>query len=296
MKGKLNMRNYVIITPAKNEGKYIENTLESISKQSLLPVKWIIVNDGSTDNTAEIVGKYTNKYPWIKLINNETKHEQRAGGPKIVNAFYVGYNSLSNHDYNFIVKLDADLILPHNYFFNIAKCFEQNTRVGLCGGYCVIQKNGKYMKEIAPPFSIRGAFKAYRKQAFKEIGGIKSSWHWDGLDQMALRQKGWQIQALPLDVIHLRPTSQEYNVYKHRFKSGREYYKDGHDVVLGFLRSILYGFQEPYILGGGIFFIGFIKAYLSREKKNVDRDLEKFIRKFQYKRLLKALRSRTRYV
>lgn len=107
---------YVIITPAHNEEKYIKYTLDSVTVQTIKPAQWIIVDDGSTDTTAEIVQNYVKKYPWIKLIKNNPIENARRGGTKVVQAFKFGYQALDEVDFDFIVKLDADLTLPPNYF------------------------------------------------------------------------------------------------------------------------------------------------------------------------------------
>lgn len=289
MCNKSNIYKYAIITPAKNEENYIENTLHSICTQTIKPTEWIIVNDGSTDRTKEIVENYAQKYPWIRLINNDTYHEKRAGGSKVVRAFYEGYNSIENHDYDFIVKLDADLTLPKNYFEEVSKCFENNLKVGLCGGYCVVEKNGKLVKEKSAGYHLRGPIKSYRKECFEDIGGLKPVLNWDGLDEMTTMFKGWTIKILPLQVFHHRPTSTTINrgLFS-SFRSGKEYYCNSYDFFLAILRSITFGKRTmPYMISGIIFLFGFITAFCLREKKHVDKKLEKYIRSFQYNRIFK---------
>ncbi len=282
---------YLIITAAKNEENYIENTLKSVCQQTVLPIQWIIVNDGSTDRTSEIVRKYTKNYSWIKLINNDNYNEKRAGGAKVVRAFYVGYDSLSSHDYDFIVKLDADLTLPQNYFEEVAKEFRNNSKVGLCGGYCSIEKNGKLVKESSASYHLRGPIKAYRKECFDQIGGLKPMLNWDGIDEMTAMFKGWDVKILPLQVIHHRPTSTEINRgIKSLVFSGRVYYKNGHDLLLALLKAFHISVRKkPLVLSGLIFYFNFIYAMIKNEPKNVDKQLAKFIRNFQYNRILRQL-------
>ena len=279
---------YVIITPARNEERYITHTLNSVCKQTLTPHQWIIVDDGSSDKTPSIVYGYAKRNPWIKLIKNNTFDEKRAGGPKVVRAFYDGYYTITERNYDFIVKLDADLTLPHNYFEVVAKCFQANTKVGLCGGYCVNEKNGKLTKEKTASYHVRGAFKAYRKECFDDIGGLKQVWDWDGLDQMTAMYLGWEIRVLPLAVIHYRETSKEYNRILHSFRSGKEYYKMGHDLFLGLVKSIVLVAKRPFFLRGIFFLIGFLVACAKKENRIVDNGLAKFIRKFQYDRIKRA--------
>jgi len=280
---------YIIITPAKDEGKYIEYTLKSVCAQTLKPYKWIIVNDGSTDNTVAIVRKHQMKYSWIKLVNIKNKFEKRLSGKKVIRAFYHGYNTLTNHDYEFIVKLDADLILPENYFEKVSIAFQDNPRIGLCGGYCVIEKNGRLIKERTAKNHIRGPIKAYRKQCLGDIGGLKPVLGWDGLDEMSANYLDWEIKQLPLQVIHLRETSKEYKPLLYRFHYGMVYFRTGYGLFLALLKSLFWGFKKPYLVGGVAFSIGFITAFIRREKKVGDKDLRKFFRRFKYNRVLQFL-------
>jgi len=280
---------YVIITPARNEEKLIRYTLESVCSQTIKPSQWIIVDDGSQDNTVTIVEEYAEKYKWIMIVHTDTFEEKRAGGSKVVRAFNRGYSILTNEDYDFIVKLDADLTLPQDYFENVAKCFKENEHIGLCGGYCINPEESNLKKEKSAEFHVRGAFKAYRKKCFQEIGGLKPVWLWDGLDQMMAMQKGWEIKVLPLAVIHHRETTNEYNRIKHSFRHGKEYYKMGHGLFLGILKSIFLLPNKPLGIGGITFFTGFFLSALKREEKIVEKDLEKYIRKFQYTRFKRLL-------
>lgn len=276
---------YIIITPAKNEERFIEHTIESICDQKIKPHKWIIVDDGSTDQTSVIIEKYMDCYPWIILIKNDNFDEKRAGGPKVVRAFYKGYDAITDHNYNFIVKLDADLTLPNNYFEAVSRCFTDFPTVGICGGYCVNKRDGKLVKEKAAEFHVRGAFKAYRKECFADIGGIKPVWDWDGLDQMTAMYLGWEVRVLPLAIIHHRETSKEYNRILHSLRSGKEYYRVGNGLLLGLVKSAFIIVKRPFFIGGTLFLFGFLIASLNKTNKIVNDDLAKFIRKFQYNRI-----------
>lgn len=280
---------YIIITPARNEAKFIEKTLQSVIGQTIKPKIWVIVNDGSTDTTGNIVEKYIRKNDFIHLINRNSCNEQRAGGAKVVQAFNVGFNLVKNEDYDFIVKLDADLILPKNYFEEIIKHFQANPKVGLCGGYCIIQRDGKYIKEDYSENHVRGAFKSYRKKCFTDIGGLKSIWSWDGTDEFEVIYHGWELKVLPLAVIHLRPTSAAYNLYRHSLKTGVEMYSIRTDLLSLFYLSLKQIPRKPIILGSILFVIGYLKAFLKREPKLIEKDLGRFIRKYRYKQIWKKL-------
>ncbi len=122
-------KKYIIITPVKNEEKYIRYTLDSVTTQTILPEEWIVVDDGSSDNTSLIVEEYISKFNWISLIRLNTKEEQRMGGNKVVRAFNAGYKFIKNKDWDFVVKLDGDLSLPDDYFEKIFSAFAGRRKI-----------------------------------------------------------------------------------------------------------------------------------------------------------------------
>jgi glycosyltransferase involved in cell wall biosynthesis len=278
---------YVIVTPAQNEEAYIRFTLDSVVAQTIWPIEWIIVDDGSTDATSEIVRDYTKRYEWIKLVVNHPKETQRDGGGKLMNAFLLGYHSLGILDYDFIVKLDADLTLPPNYFEEVGKAFESDPRIGLSGGHCFALTNGVWKKERAASYHLRGAIKAFRKVCYVQIGGMLPGYNADFLDEMTAMHLGWLVKILPLEVKHHRRTSTLINRgLRFSFKMGRVYYKDGYDFLLVLLRAIVYGsYTKPYGISAVGLLMGYVSAVMTRPKKDVSPELELFIRKFQYRRI-----------
>jgi len=281
---------YVIITPAKDEEKYIEYTLKSVCRQTLLPKQWIIVNDGSTDGTIKIVKKYIKKYSWITLINNETITEVRSEGGKIIRAFYKGFNSIVDHDYEFIIKLDADLTLPENYFEKVANAFRANPRLGICGGRLFVEKYNKYIARNGFDNYVPGAFKSYSKACFNDIGGIMPVLGWDGLDLLTAMYKGWDVEVLPLKVITHRPTHSDYNRAKLNFMLGQAAWKMGSSFILIIIRTLVRLKQRPFILAGLSYFMGYLHSLFGNDQKYVNKDLEKYINIYHYKRILKVFK------
>ncbi|HWR94965.1 MAG TPA: glycosyltransferase family 2 protein, partial [Flavobacterium sp.] len=169
---------YYIIIPAHNEESFISLTLQSLVDQTVLPSKVAVVNDNSVDNTEKIVHSFSQKHPWISLINN-TSEAKHLPGSKVIKAFQKGLETLDDN-YDFIVKVDADLIFPNNYFENIIKHFKSDSKIGMAGGFAYIEKNGNWILEnLTDKDHIRGAFKAYKKETFKQIGGLKPAMGWD---------------------------------------------------------------------------------------------------------------------
>lgn len=281
---------YIIITPAKNEEKFIEQTLESVIAQTVRPKRWIIVDDSSTDGTPAILAKYSAKFDFVTLIQNKSTGEQRAGGSKVVRAFNAGYRTIRDDSFDFIVKLDADLTLPDNYFEEVIKCFEANPKIGLCGGYCVLEDNGRLIPESYTEDHVRGAFKSYRRECFEDMGGLKEIWSWDGIDESAIAFHGWELKVLPLAVIHHRPTSKEYNMFKHSFKTGREMYKERIEPLSLLVISAVYCFRRPVISGSILFIIGYFVSWLKKEDKVIDNDLGDYIRNYRYRKIADKFR------
>jgi glycosyltransferase involved in cell wall biosynthesis len=281
---------YVIITPVKNEEKYIGDTIDSVCNQVLKPSEWIIVDDGSVDDTAKIVEKYSKEHSWIKLIKKTNYSETRSGGSKVVRAFETGFNNLSEKDYDFIAKIDADIILPDYYFDVIANEFLSDKKVGICGGVCVIEENGKLIVEKAAEYHIRGALKSYRRECFEEIGGIKPVYSWDVIDEFLAMYFGWKLKRLTnLKAFHHRETGAETGQFLYSIRMGDFCYKIGYDPFLAILRALKRTFDAKNVVYGFGILVGYVKAIPS--KKLLQKEHRKFVREFQYRRFKKEFKS-----
>ncbi len=275
--------NYKIITPAYNEEKLIQNILESIVNQTHLPTEWIIVDDNSTDNTAKLINVFTRKYKWIKYLFKKSSFEQRSSGAKVISAFNYGYEIIKNKPFDFIVKLDADLTLPMNYFEEVTNAFIKDSSIGICGGYCIHNINNKWIREKSADYHIRGAFKAIRRECWEDIGGFKEVLGWDGLDEMSAFQRGWSSANLKVRVIHHRQTAISYNKLELAKKTGKANYANGGNLFLAMIRTLVRIPKKPYLIFAWKFFMGYLNAYLKKERKNVSAELSKFINNFHLK-------------
>lgn len=276
---------YVVVTPAYNEQEFIKKTLESMVNQELLPQEWVIVNDNSTDDTASIVAEYAKLHPWIKLVNKLDEDDRKIGA-KVVRIFYYGLDHVSTEEFDFLVKLDADLELPLNYFKETANAFHENPKIGICAGYCIVPINDQWIEEKVAHWHTRGAMKAYRKECYDEIGGIKPVMGWDGIDDITAMSKGWETKTLRLAVKHFRPTGQASDPIKLRIKQGKSYYQRGYGFILTVIRMLskFYSTKSPYEI---YLLKGFFDAWRTNTPKCVEPEVEKFTRRFQYKRIFK---------
>ncbi len=272
---------YSIVIPAHNEDAFIGITIESIISQSVLPDQVIIVDDNSTDNTYQIAKKYADQYPFIKLISHKSSSEHQPGS-KVIQAFLSGFQALQN-DTDIIVKLDADLILPTHYFETILSHFKSDDRIGMAGGFAYIEKEGKWILEnLTAKDHIRGAFKAYRKECYVQIGGLQTAMGWDTLDEMLARFFGWKITTdQSLHIKHLKPTGSNYQS-KSATKQGEAFYTLGYGFWLTLIASIKLAFLKKKKSLVFSYIKGFWLSKKQHKKMLVTPDQAKFIRNYRW--------------
>ena len=264
--------------------------IDSVLSQSYLPVEWIIVDDGSKDNTSNVIQHATMRHDWIKYLRKENANV-RAPGKNVMEAFYFGFNNRDAVMYDVVIKLDADLVLPVNYLELIIQKFKTNPQIGICGGVCVVKNGSKYTIEQETNLDhVRGAIKAYRRECFDAIDGLLKHMGWDTVDEHSARFQGWLVSVLPeLQVIHQRSTHQEYGFIKAAFRNGKMLYSIRMDIFLLFGNCIKKSLKQPYLILGIAMFIGYVSAFFTRYDKIVGKDLGRFIRRYRYKQILKKL-------
>lgn len=273
--------------PAYNEERFIGAAIESIAAQTKLPERLLIVNDGSTDGTAAVIADYQKRYPWISMITNEKK-EARAAGAKVIRAFYLGYHALGDMDYDFLVKLDADLSFPDDYFERIAAMFTADPKLGIAGGTIVIEKNGEWVYEnFSDEDHVKGAFKAYRRACFEAIGGLKHSIGWDTADELLSRFHGWTIKVDPsLKIRHYRPLGAETGSVKIRVRVGQGMYRLRYGFWITLISAAKAGYlNKPYVLTGIAVMWGWLKSLLAGDEFMVSAEEGRFIRRFRWERM-----------
>jgi glycosyltransferase involved in cell wall biosynthesis len=279
---------YYIIIPAHNEEAYIGLTLQSIAAQTLLPAKVVVVNDNSTDNTRGIAEGFIENNPWIELVNS-TSAAEHLPGSKVIQAFLKGYATI-DEEYDVIVKLDADLILPPDYFEKIMGVFKMEMKAGMAGGFAYIEKNGEWLLEnLTDKDHIRGAFKAYRKECFLQMGKLKPSMGWDTVDELLAKFYGWKVITLEdLKVKHLKPTGANYNKAA-RYKQGEAFYRLGYGFLITSIASFKLAMKKKKPLLFLDYINGFIKAKANGKNLLVTPEQAAFIRNYRWKRMKEKL-------
>lgn len=205
------MRYYVVI-PAHNEAGFLAGALQSVREQRLRPKRVVVVNDNSTDTTESIIDDFVAKDSLFQKVNisSSTLH---LPGSKVINAFNAGLGQLDS-EFDFIVKLDADVLLPNDYFEQIARIFSNRPEVGIAGGFAY-EQNERGEWKLNHPMNkdyVRGAFKSYSKACFEAIGGLKNAMGWDTLDELLARYNGFTTHTeKSLQVKQLRPVGKAYD-------------------------------------------------------------------------------------
>lgn len=279
---------YYIVIPSHNEEKYIAQTIQSIIEQTVLPKKLVVVNDNSSDKTAAIILAFAEKHPWISLVN-KTSEAIHLPGSKVIQAFQKGLEML-DENYDFIVKADADLIFPNNYFETIISLYKSDDKIGMAGGFAYIEKNEEWILEnLTDKDHIRGAFKAYRKKAFQQIGGLKPAMGWDTVDELLCKFYNWKVVTdKNLKVKHLKPTGANYNKTA-RYKQGEAFYTLGYGFFITTIASLKLAMRK----GKPLLFIdyinGFWKAKKAKKELLVTDEQAQFIRKYRLKKMKEKL-------
>ena len=280
--------NFYIVIPAHNEEAYIARTLKSLIRQSLLPKKIVVVNDNSSDSTASIVDDFTRQFDFVSMVNLKSS-DVHLPGSKIIKAFQAGIDQLDTN-YDVICKFDADLIFPTNYLERIAFLFNNDQTIGMASGFCYIEKDNEWVLEnLTQKDHIRGALKAYKKECFKHIGGLKHSIGWDTVDELLAKYHGWSLHTdKSLRVKHLKPTGSRYNKQSQHLQ-GEAMYKMRYGFWISFLSALKMAYKRKSLR----VLVHTLKGYLISKQQGlpyiVNAAEGEFIRKYRWKHIRKKL-------
>jgi biofilm PGA synthesis N-glycosyltransferase PgaC len=279
---------YILITSASNEERYIEKTIQSVINQTILPLKWVIVSDQSTDRTDEIVQKYAKQYDFIEFLRL-----QRDGGRNFryqVPAFNAGLQILKHLPYEYIGNVDADVTFTNKYFEMILERFEKDEQLGIAGGYIYEEVGGVFTPHFTNRrYLVANAALVFRRSCFERIGGyieLKYGAHDTWVNVMALKL-GWKVENIPeIIVYHHRATSSSLGrFYKSKWNDGLLDYVMGNHPIYQVGKCIMRFREKPYILASAVRMTAYVWSYLKREKREVSNEFVKFYRREQFKRL-----------
>ncbi|MGH2867141.1 MAG: glycosyltransferase [Solirubrobacteraceae bacterium] len=285
---------YALITPVRDEARHVRRTVESILAQTHRPAAWVIVDDGSTDGTWEIVSGYAEVHPWIRLIRSD-QDGTRARGGRIVSAFNRGRAELTERP-EVTVKLDADLYLPPHYFAWVTEVFARAASAGVVGGLGHIFDGFIWTPETGTRHNVIGYAKAYRTDCLDDIGGLQPSMGWDGIDEYSARARGWTVHVLPeLPILHFKARGSEQDWWRARWEEGVGNAFMGYRTDFLLFRVAYRALREyPPGLGGLVLGAGFAWSRLTRRPQVPDAAARAELRREQRARLRALLSPRAR--
>ena len=275
----------MVVTPARDEEKSIEATIRSMVAQRVRPERWVIVDDGSTDRTAEIVARAASEHGWIELVRRADRGHRALGGG-VVEAFNVGFERLRDVPWDYVVKLDADLEFAPSYFENLLTRFAQNPRLGIASGKTFLVSDGKKRVEYCHDEHTRGAAKMYKRAVFEAIGGLPAARGWDMIDETKAQMLGWQTRSfIEEELLHFRPMdARQSNVLKSRYALGKLYWFLGYHWAYQLARSVRSALQDfPLGIGGAALLAGYVAAALRRAPR-YDAEYVRFVQRKQLER------------
>lgn len=267
----------------------MEQTLDSVIAQSLRPARWVIVDDGSTDESPSILRRYARAHPWITVLTRSNRGH-RAVGPGVIEAFYAGYAAINPDDYDYLCKLDLDVRLPPRYFERLIERMEADPLIATCSGKAYVRRGHRLVAEGHGDDTSLGMTKFYRTSCFKAIGGFVREVMWDGIDCHQCRMRGWKACSWDepeLRFVHLRPMgSSQRGILAGRVRHGYGQYFMGTGFLYMAASAASRVLQPPYVVGSAAMLWGWIRAALGRVPRYPDPAFRRFLRRYQRRVLL----------
>src|SRR3984957_8968821 len=284
---------YVLITPARNEERFIEKLIQSMVSQTVLPAKWVIVNDGSTDATGDIVGKYLEKHEWIELLNLPARRDRSFAGK--VHAFNAGFERVKGLEYEVIGNLDSDVSFEPDYCEFLLTQFQQDLTLGVAGTIFREEGYSSGTDSFEGQNHVAVGCQLFRRRCFQEIGGYVPN-KAGGIDWIAVttaRMMGWRTRSFrEKSFFHYRSLgTAERSLLASAFSYGEKDYYLGNHPVWEFCRFAYRIAKKPYFTGGAALLLGYSWAFVTRMKRPVSDELMRFHRKEQMLKLKSILRS-----
>ena len=282
----MSVRTYIIITPARNEEAHLSKTIESVVSQTLRPRRWILVNDGSTDRTGQLMDEAAKEHPWMTVVHRPDRGFRKAGGG-VIEAFYDGFTLACKEHWDYLVKLDGDLSFNGSYFADCFQKFEADSKLGIGGGTVCRLTNGALVEESGgdPPFHVRGATKIYRRACWEQIGGLIKAPGWDSLDELKANMLGWKTYTFRTMKLHQhRNTGDADGAWKNWVKNGLANYITGYHPAFMLVKCLNRCLRTRSVMIPAGLGWGFLSGYLKRVPQ-AEPEVVRYVRREQVKRL-----------
>jgi glycosyltransferase involved in cell wall biosynthesis len=291
-------RRYLLVSPCRDEAKFIRRTLDSVAAQTVPPALWVVVDDGSTDDTPAILDEYARRLPYLRVVRRADRG-RRSVGPGVVEAFYRGLETVSLDAFDYLCKLDVDLELPARYFELLVRRMEAEPRLGTCSGkpWFVHPDTGALVPEVCGNEMSVGMTKFYRVACFREIGGFVRQVMWDGIDCHRARMLGWIAESADdeaLRFLHLRPQgASQTGIWTGRVRAGFGQWFMGTSPLYYLAAAIRRLPEHPALVGSAAMLWGYLSSAARRAPRYPDPEFRRFLRRYQRACLLRGKRAAT---
>jgi glycosyltransferase involved in cell wall biosynthesis len=292
-------RRYVLLSPCRDESAFMRRTLDSVAAQTVPPACWVVVDDGSTDATPEILEEYRSRLPYLRVVRRADRGK-RSVGPGVIEAFYAGLETVDLDAFDYLCKLDLDLDLPPRYFERLIERMERRPRLGTTSGkpYFLRDGDGERVPEVCGDEMSVGMTKFYRTRCFREIGGFVREVMWDGIDCHRCRMLGWVAESVDepeLRFLHLRPMgSSQQSIWVGRVRSGYGQYYMGTSPLYLIASAAFRLFKHPVLYGSAAMLWGYFASAARRRPRYGDAAFRAFLRRYQRQCLLRGKGAATR--
>lgn len=293
----MNPARYCLITPCRDEARFARRTLDSVAAQSIPPALWVIVDDGSSDETPAILDEYARRHDYIRVIRRADRGDRKLGGG-VIDAFYTGYETIDPAEFDYICKLDLDLDLPPRYFEGLIERMEREPRIGTCSGKPYYTRDGHWISEKCGDENSVGMTKFYRTRCFEQIGGFVRELMWDGIDGHRCRMFGWIAVSWDdpdLRFEHLRPMGTSHkNWWTGRSRHGFGQYFMGTGPAYMTASALYRMTRPPYLVGGLAMLWSYFRSLARGLPRYDDPEFRRFLRHYQTRCLLVGKARATR--
>ncbi|MEW6251304.1 MAG: glycosyltransferase family A protein [Planctomycetota bacterium] len=278
----------LVISPVRNEAAYLQRTIDAVVAQTVRPTLWLIVDDGSTDETPQIAARAAEQHAWIRLHRRPDRGTRQVGGG-VIEAFNDGLRQFALDEFDYLCKLDGDLEFSPTYLERMYARFAAEPRLGTASGKCwLVTPTGLQLERTHDAFSL-GAFKLYRRQCFQDIGGFVCAVMWDGIDCHRCRMRGWEARSFrdeELRILHLRRMGSSFrSVYHGRLRWGRGQYFMGTHPLYALAIAAYRLAERPWVFGGALILAGYFEGYVRRLPRYEEPEFRRFLRRWQLRRL-----------
>jgi glycosyltransferase involved in cell wall biosynthesis len=285
----------VVISPCRDEETHIEATIRSMVAQTRLPDRWIVVDDGSTDRTPEILSDAAEEHEFLEVVRREDRGARRVG-PGVIDAFYAGIDSVDLDDFEFVCKLDCDLELPPRYFeFALAEMARDPALGTFSGKVYLRDPDGEMILERRGDENSVGPAKLYRVACFREIDGFARAVGWDGVDGHMCRLKGWVAASENRDelrIVHRRQVgSSDRNIFRGRVRAGAGRWFIGSSLPFVLAVAVSRTTEAPYVIGALLMLYGYLRSMLRREPRFGNKQYRRSLRRYEWRVLLRGKRT-----